>query len=99
MKKKLIVLFVLSSFMLILGAMPFMALAQVQDAPPAPTCSQFDYGTIQKIICAFGDIFNLAVPILIALGILYFIWGVVTYVIAGDEEAKKKGRDKIVFGL
>ena len=51
------------------------------------------------MICAFGEIFNLAIPILIALGIVYFIWGVVTYVIASDEEAKKKGRDKMIFGL
>ena len=92
MKKKLIIL--AGS---VLGFARLMALAQTP--PPAPTCFGVAPNTIQSMICAFGEIFNLAIPILIALGIVYFIWGVVTYVIASDEEAKKKGRDKMIFGL
>jgi ABC-type thiamin/hydroxymethylpyrimidine transport system permease subunit len=36
---------------------------------------------------------------LIALAVVYFVWGVVTYVISSDEEAKKAGRDRIIFGI
>jgi len=36
---------------------------------------------------------------LLALGVVYFVWGVVTYVIASDEEAKKTGRDRIIYGI
>jgi hypothetical protein len=37
--------------------------------------------------------------VLIALGVVFFIWGVVRYVIGGGEEAKKKGRDQIIYGI
>ena len=39
------------------------------------------------------------IPILITLAVLYFIWGVIQYVIADDEEAKSAGRDRIIYGL
>ncbi len=54
---------------------------------------------LQTFICKIGDIFNIIVPILIALGVIIFIWGVLVYVLASDEEAKSKGRDKIIFGI
>ncbi len=48
--------------------------------------------TIQKLI-------NGAVPVLMSLGLVYFVWGVVMYVIADGEEAKTKGRDHIIYGI
>lgn len=54
---------------------------------------------IQGVICKIGEIINTAIPILIVLGVAYFIWGVITYVISDDEEAKSKGRDRIIFGI
>lgn len=54
---------------------------------------------ITTFICKIGDILNTLVPILIALGVVYFIWGVVQYVVSGDEEAKTAGRDKIIMGI
>jgi len=82
-----------------LSFVPFLALAQPLsggscDLPPAGGLT-----TIQGIICVFGDIFDLAIPVLVILGVLYFVWGVVSYVIASDEEAKKKGKDKMIYGL
>ncbi|MFA5783203.1 MAG: hypothetical protein WC868_13125 [Bacteroidales bacterium] len=54
---------------------------------------------IGDIICKAGSILKLIIPVLILLGIVYFVWGVVTYFINDTEEAKKKGRDKIIYGL
>lgn len=54
---------------------------------------------LETFICKIGDILNIIVPILIALGVVYFIWGVITYVISSDEEAKQAGRDRIIFGI
>jgi len=55
---------------------------------------------IGKMICQAQVIINSIVPVLIALGVVYFVWGVVTYLVnGGDEEAKKKGRDRIVYGI
>ena len=79
-----------------LSFVPFLALAQPISGG---TCSTVDSGTIQAIICVLGDIFDLAIPVLVILGVLYFVWGVVSYVIASDEEAKKKGKDKMIYGL
>ncbi|MCX6751653.1 MAG: pilin [Candidatus Nomurabacteria bacterium] len=91
MKKKLIVL---SSS--VLSFMPLIALAQ----PTGGRCSSVEqFGTIQSIICKIGDILDIIIPILIILAVVYFIWGVITYFISDDEEAKKKGRDRIIYGI
>ena len=87
MKKKLIVL---GS---VFGLTPVVAVAQ------ATTCANAAAGTIGKIICKIGDLLNMVIPVLVVLGIVYFVWGVITYVISSDEEAKKAGRDRIIFGI
>lgn len=92
MKKKLIAL---SGFGLALA--PFVALAQTTGS--FNSCTGIGFGTIEGILCKIGDILNLVVPILIALGVVYFVWGVISYVIGSDEEAKKKGRDRMIFGI
>ncbi|MFA6076502.1 MAG: pilin [Candidatus Paceibacterota bacterium] len=95
MKKKLVVL---SGF--VLGLAPVVALAQINlGGGPTGSCVLGNGGTIFGIFCRVGQILNSIVPILIALGIVYFVWGVISYVIGGDEEAKKKGRDKIIYGI
>ena len=89
MKKKLITL---SGF--VLGFIPLVALAQTSTG-----CANVLLGTIQSIICRIGNILDTLIPILVVLGVVYFIWGVITYVIAGDEESKKKGREKMIYGI
>lgn len=91
MKKKLVVV---SSF--VLGLAPAMALAQTGGAPTACSTS---VSTIGDILCRFSGILNAVLPVLIALGVVYFVWGVITYVVGSDEEAKKAGRDRIIFGI
>lgn len=56
-------------------------------------------GDLTGILCKIGELLNSLVPILVALGVVYFVYGVVTYVIGDDEEAKQKGRDRIVYGI
>ena len=88
MKKKL---FVLSG--LALSVMPSLAFA-------ASGCTTYAKpGTIQSILCKIGDLLNIVIPVVIALGIVYFVWGIISYVIAGDEEAKTKGRDRMIYGI
>lgn len=60
-------------------------------------CAAFD--GVRNIICKVHEILNSIIPVLVALGVVYFVWGVVQYVIAGGDEAKKKGRDRIVYGI
>jgi hypothetical protein len=89
MKKKLI-----AGFSLVLGFSPFMVFAQQSTA-----CANVTPGTIQAIICKIGSILNIIIPILIVLGVVFFVYGVVTYVVGSDEEAKKKGRDRMIYGI
>ncbi len=88
MKNKLIVL----SGSLLGFMFPVAAFAQQS----SPVCED---GKITGIICKIGDILNLIIPILITLAILYFIWGIITFVISDDEEAKSRGRDRIIYGV
>jgi len=51
-------------------------------------------GTIQTFIS------NALIPFVFAVALLIFLWGVVMYVIAGDDEEKKKtGRTYIIYGI
>lgn len=54
---------------------------------------------IGKILCQIHQLLNQIVPILVALGLVYFVWNVVQYVIADGEEAKKKGKDGMIYGI
>ncbi|MFA5778283.1 MAG: pilin [Candidatus Paceibacterota bacterium] len=94
MKKKLVVL---SGF--VLGLAPVVALAQAGNIGGGTRCQPGPIRDLGGMLCKIGDLLNAVVPILIALGVVYFIWGVVTYVISSDEEAKKAGRNRIIYGI
>ena len=99
MKKKLIIL-----SGLVLSSAPFLVLAQVASGVTTggnPTgCGPGGSVTdLQGLFCKFSEILNAVLPVLIGLGVIYFVWGVVTYVISSDEEAKKTGRNRIIYGI
>jgi hypothetical protein len=54
---------------------------------------------IFDIMTTIADILKIAVPILISLAVVYFIWNVIQYTIAGDEKVKEKAKTGIVQGL
>ena len=54
---------------------------------------------IAYFLCKVQQIFNAVLPVLIALGVVYFVWGVVQYVIGDSEEAKNKGKERMIFGI
>ncbi len=95
MKKKLMVLLGSS-----LAFAPFAALAAT--TVNIATCAGSGTVTVtnlEQLLCKVSLLLNSVVPVLIALGVVYFVWGVIQYVIASDEEAKKKGRNSIIWGL
>lgn len=95
MKKKLIVL-----SGVIMTATPLLALAQITTVGSQSNgCDISQSGTLFGLLCRFGQLLNSVVPVLIALGVLYFVWGVISYVIADDEEAKSSGRNRIIYGI
>lgn len=52
----------------------------------------FVLGRIQQVL-------NTVMPVLIAIAVVWFMWGVISYVISGDEEKKKSARGHIIQGL
>ncbi|MDR3519576.1 MAG: hypothetical protein P4L63_01655 [Candidatus Pacebacteria bacterium] len=89
MKKKLLVLAG------IMGT-PFLALANNCTAVGTTATQNV---TFEQMLCTIGNILDFVIPILITLGVVYFVWGVVSYVIASDEEAKSAGRNRMIFGI
>ena len=69
----------------VLGLMPFLASAET--------------GTVDYILQKLVGYLNYIVPALITVAVVYFIWGVISFMTSSDEEAKKKGRTKIINGL
>ena len=105
--------FILTALLVLVVAFPFLAFAQPVNCPPGEVafggncvsnttsnnpvvCTGDGLG---NLICKFQQILNSIIPVLVALGVVYFVWGVVRYVIADGEEAKKKGRDSIIYGI
>jgi peptidoglycan/LPS O-acetylase OafA/YrhL len=96
MKKKLVLLAGLVMMS------PVAALAQsLQTSNTTNTCSYGpdSRGTLFGLLCRVGQFLNSIIPVLIALGVVYFVWGVISFVVADEEEAKSKGRDRMIYGI
>ena len=55
--------------------------------------------TVGSVLATLIGYLNYIVPALITIAVVYFIWGVITFMTSSDEEAKKMGRTKIINGL
>jgi hypothetical protein len=72
-----------------MSAFPLMALAQ------SYTPGQGIGGLFNFV----GVVLNRIVPLLISVAIVYFIWQVFQYTIAGDEEKKAQAKTHIIYGI
>lgn len=93
MKKKL---FILSGASFLLA--PVLALAQVGTSGSATLCNT-QIQNLGDVICKIGSILNSVIPVMIVAGVVFFVWGVVSFVISNDEEAKTKGRNRMIWGI
>ena len=101
MKKNLSKLISIISLTVLFPAMAFavgpdVGILDASNSSPT-TCDALS--GIGKLLCQFKEILNSIIPVLVALGVVYFVFGVVQYVIADGEEAKKKGKDRIIYGI
>ena len=56
--------------------------------------------TIDTVLRTFTDILNLAIPVVIALAVLYFFWGLAQYILAqGSEDKRKEGLNIMIWGI
>ncbi len=89
----------ISLMIFVLAILLFSPVSSFAAAPTGQIVCRDAVTNIKDLICRVGEILNYIIPFLLLLGVVYFVWGVVQYVIKDEEEAKKKGRDKIIYGL
>ncbi len=59
-----------------------------------------DLSYIDNGVQAIAELITQLIPLAIALGLLFFIWGLVQFIIAsGDSEAAAEGKRKMVWGI
>lgn len=57
-------------------------------------------GTVGYIIISLRYIFDLIIPLLMAVAMAAFLWGIVKYIYAaGDEEKRKDAKGIIIYGV
>lgn len=60
----------------------------------------FAQGNLTTIINTVQNLVNLIIPLLVALALLAFFWGLVRYIWkSGDEEAQKAGKNIMIAGI
>jgi len=56
--------------------------------------------TIADIIVKLKGYLNGIIPVVIGLGVLYFIWGMAQFILnSGNEQGVTEGRSKMVWGI
>jgi hypothetical protein len=69
-------------------ALPGLALAQ-----------SVDTGYIDSILESIGNIIGTLLPLIIAGAVVYFVWNIARYVVAGDDAAKEQYKSRIIYGI
>lgn len=68
--------------------LPFVALAQ-----------QIDTGYFTDFLNSIESLVSTAIPVLIGIAVLYFIYGLVSYVVSSDDDKKKEARGIMIYGV
>ena len=53
---------------------------------------------LETLLRSVGKLVDLALPIVVAIALLVFFWGIVKFIFAG-EEGKKEGKSLMIWGL
>ena len=74
---------------------PFLAVAG------EPNLGYFGDGSDGGIVGEFGNLVDIIIPVLFALALLLFVWGVINYFIlgAGDEGKRETGRSYMLYAI
>ena len=55
-------------------------------------------GNLETLLRSIGRLIDIALPIVVAIALLAFFWGLVKFIFAG-EEGKKEGQTLMIWGL
>ena len=57
-------------------------------------------GNVETFFGSIGRIIGLLLPIVVALALLYFFWGLAKFILAaGDETARAEGKSIMIWGI
>jgi hypothetical protein len=73
--------------------------AGVLAALPLVTLAQNSGAGVFNILNLFSRIVSALIPIVIGIAVLMFLWGVLKYVTAGDEDGQKEARTTMISGI
>lgn len=65
---------------------------------PAVAFAQGNLGNLETLLRSVGRLVDIALPIIVAIGLLVFFWGLVKFIFGG-EEAKKEGQSFMIWGI
>jgi len=77
----------------------FIIAASALALAPALASAQ-ELGGLDTLLANIGELITTALPIVVALALLAFFWGLVRYIFAaGNEEAKAEGKRIMLWGI
>ena len=79
---------------IIVGALPVMSFAQAVTANTAPASNG-----LLGLVLLLGTWVSAILPLIISLGVVWFIWNVFRYAIAGNEDDKAIAKQQMIWGL
>ena len=78
----------IKAILLLLALVPVLAFAQE------------DFGNLETFATSIGGLVNTLTPIMVAIALLTFFWGLVKFIFAqGNEEAKVSAKGTMVWGV
>ncbi len=66
---------------------------------PSLAFAQVNTSNLETTVHNLTRVANLLVPLFLAVAVVFFIYGVITFVIAGDKEKREGARGYIVWGI
>lgn len=67
--------------------------------PVVASAQQIGRTYIDSIINYAKDLLDVALPFIIALSVVWFVWNIFAYVVRGGEEAKEAAKTHILWGI
>jgi len=69
-------------------------------APAIGFAAEANLSGVQKLVDSVGGIINSLLPVLFALALVYFFWGLIVFIrAAGDAKKVEEGRGIMIYGI
>lgn len=78
----------------------FAGLSVAVFVPSLVSAQNINTGFVDELVQFVSSGVNTLIPLLIGIAVLFFIYGLVMFILAADDEdARKKARNKMVWGI